>query len=161
MDISKLIAQIVEDCLDDMNLECTYDEKHSCFISPVVAFSDKIAAKAVKLVVGIYPDAFDLSVYSAAYSPVQENMEETMTFMGLLNNVMYPGTVIKYVPGGTFHLYRYVDCINTAGKAPSIEKVRMNLNILLTMYERVIDLAVAVDLGYVSAIDAFKTLLEQ
>lgn len=161
MDISRLIKMIVGECLEDMLPECTYDEKHACFISPVVAFSDKIAAKAVQIVITVYPDAFDMSVYCAGYSPVPENMAETMTFMGLLNNVMYPGTVIKYTPGGTFRLYRYVDCINTAGKAPSGEKVRMNLNILLSMYERVIDLAVAVDLGYVSAIDAFKSLMEQ
>lgn len=144
-----------------MEVECQYDERHSCYISPVLAFTDKISAKAVQIIIAIYPDAFDINLYCAGYMPDPENMKETMTFISLVNNILYPGTSIKYTPDGPLRLYRYVDCINTVGKAPSIQKVHTNLSIILSMYERVIDLALSVDMGYVSAIDAFNTLLKQ
>lgn len=146
---------------EDMELECQYDEQHSCFISPVVEFSDRIAAKAVQIVVVTHPDSFELDIFSAGYIPDPENMAETMTFIGLINNIIYPGTSVKYIPGGPLKVCRYVDCINTEGNGPSKEKVRMNMQIVLAMYERFIDWVVAVDIGAVSAVDAFHAVVEQ
>ena len=161
MDISEKIRRILDDYLDEIELECEYDEQHSCYISPVVEFSDQIAAKAVQAVVAIYSDSFELNVYSAGYIPDPENLTETMTFMGLINNIIYPGTSIKYIPGGPLRVCRYVDCINTVGKAPSLEKIRMNMQIVLAMYEKFMDWVLAVDMGVVSAVDAFHAVLEQ
>jgi hypothetical protein len=155
------IKEILREYFEDMGLSLQFDEKHSCYISGVFEISKDITANAVQLQLRVYPNAFDINVYMVGYLAQQKHLAETMTFLGYLNNVLYPGTSVMSYPGGNIRVYRYVDCISkTAGNMPSIRKIHENVNIALGTYIMVMDLVVMVDLGYLSAADAFQVYMK-
>lgn len=161
--LRRKIVRIIEDYLDELDLEDAkdyeYNETQSCYHSRPLVLAEEIAAKVVQIAIPVYTDSFELNLYAAQYLSDPENRKETMLFIGLLQNLLYPGTTIHYIPGGPIRFCRYVDCINTAGEGPSLEKIRVNMNILLAMYQKFMDWILAVDMGLVTAEDAFGELL--
>ena len=163
MDISAKIKNMLEEYFEDeLNISCEYYEESNCFVSPKLKIKSDMAANVFSFVCRVYPDAFDISI-CVGIDAKPENSNETLIFTGLIENDMYPGTQVLYkpVPGTPIRFYRYVDCYTDTGTLPSNLKIHNNFNIALLMYQIFADFIVAVNMGLLSAEEAYVTMSNQ
>lgn len=167
-ELKENIRQLIEDVLYDLNISYKYNEEHSCFVTAPLSIRellknpgiDMMADEAI-LMIRIYKDAFSVSMFCARYELDNSNVMETLVFAGLLNNICLDGNSLRYFPERPINFFRYVDCVNTVSAPPSVSKIVKNLNLIIADYINYMDWTIAVDLGVISATDAFNMIVSE